>query len=44
MYSNIALNSSELKEETEAHMSYRCQNKAVLKGQRDDKTHQERRC
>lgn len=45
MYSNIVLNSSELKEETEAHMSHVCQNKAVLKGQWDDKTHhQERRC
>lgn len=39
MYSNIALNSSELEEETQADVSYIYQNKPVLKGQQDDKTH-----
>lgn len=42
--SNIVLSSSVLKEEVQAHVSYICQNKPVLKGQQDDKTHHQRRC
>lgn len=43
MSSNIVLSSSVLKEEAQAYMSYICQNKPVLKGQQDDKTHHQER-